>query len=100
VLLSENNTAFFGVGVGDTIDVLNQSFQVIGIYGASGVEDAMTLYMNLSDAQSVTNNTGYITSITVFAASSNVVTEVANAISSLHPELSIVTGQQRLNQQC
>jgi len=98
VLLSENNTAFFGVGVGDTIDVLNQSFQVIGIYGASGVEDAMTLYMNLSDAQSVTNNTGYITSITVFAASSNVVTEVANAISSLHPELSIVTGQQRLNQ--
>lgn len=98
VLLSENNTAFFGAGVGDTIDILDQSFQVIGIYGSSGVEDLMTLYMNLSDAQSVTNNTGYITSITVFAASSDMVTEVANAISSLHPELSIVTGQQRLNQ--
>jgi putative ABC transport system permease protein len=98
VLLSENNTAFFEAGVGDTIDILDQSFEVIGIYGSTGVEDVMNLYMNLSDAQSVTNNTGYITSITVFAESSDVVTEVANAISSLHPELSVVTGQQRLDQ--
>jgi putative ABC transport system permease protein len=98
VLLSENNTAFFEAGVGDTIDILDQSFEVIGIYGSTGVEDVMNLYMNLSDAQSMTNNTGYITSITVFAESSDVVTEVANAISSLHPELSVVTGQQRLDQ--
>jgi len=98
VLLSENNTAFFNAGVGDTIDILDQSFQVVGVYGSSGVEDVMTLYMNLSDAQSVTNNTGYITSITVFAESSDVVTAVASDISSLHPELTIVTGQQRLDQ--
>jgi putative ABC transport system permease protein len=98
VLLSENNTAFFGAGVGDTITILEQSFEVIGVYGPSGAEDVTTLYMNLSDLQSLTNNTGYITSITVFADSSDVVTEVANAISSLHPELSVVTGQQRLNQ--
>jgi putative ABC transport system permease protein len=98
VLLSENNTAFFDAGVGDAINILDQSFEVIGVYTPSGVEDVMNLYMNLSDSQSVTNNTGYITSITVFAKSSDVVTDVANAISSLHPELSIVTGQQRLNQ--
>jgi putative ABC transport system permease protein len=98
VLLSENNTAFFDAGVGDAIDILDQSFEVVGVYSPSGVEDVMNLYMSLSDAQSVTNNTGYITSITVFAESSDVVTNVANAISSLHPELSIVTGQQRLNQ--
>jgi len=98
VLLSENNTAFFNAGVGDTVEILDQSFTVIGVYGSSGVEDVMTLYMNLSDAQSVTNNTGYITSLTVFADSSDVVTEVATAISSLHPELSVTTGQQRLDQ--
>ena len=98
VLLSENNTAFFDAGVGDAINILDQSFEVVGVYAPSGVEDVMNLYMSLSDAQSVTNNTGYITSITVFAESSDVVTNVANAISSLHPELSIVTGQQRLNQ--
>jgi putative ABC transport system permease protein len=98
VLLSENNSVFFNAGVGSAIEILDQSFQVIGVYGSSGVEDVTTLYMNLSDAQSVTNNTGYITSITVFAESSDVVTEVANDISSLHPELTIVTGQQRLDQ--
>lgn len=98
VLLSENNSAFFGAGVGDTIEILGQSFEVIGIHGSTGVEDATTLYMNLSDVQSLTNNTGYITSLTVFAESSDVVTGVASAISALHPELSIVTGQQRLDQ--
>ena len=98
VLLSENNTEFFKAGVGDTIEVLDQSFSVIGVYGASGVEDVMTMYMNLSDAQSVTNNTGYITGITVFADSSDVVSTVASDLSSLHPELTIVTGQQRLDQ--
>jgi putative ABC transport system permease protein len=98
VLLSENNTAFFGAGVGDTIEILGQTFEVIGIHGSTGVEDTTTLYMNLSDAQSVTNNTGYITSLTVFADNSDAVTEVATAISSLHPELSVTTGQQRLDQ--
>jgi len=98
VLLSENNTDFFEASVGDTVEILGQSFEVIGVYGSSGVEDIMTLYMTLSDAQSVTNNTGYITSITVFAESSSVVSEVASDISSLHPELTIVTGQQRLDQ--
>ncbi len=38
--------------------------------------------MNLSDAQAVTNNTGYITNLRVFAQSSDVVTQVASSISS------------------
>jgi len=98
VLLSENNTAYFDAEVGDTIEILDESFVVVGIYGSSGVEDLTTLYMNLSDAQALTNNPGYITSITVFAASSDQVTEVATAISDLHPELTVTTGQQRLDQ--
>jgi putative ABC transport system permease protein len=98
VLLSENNTAFFGVGVGDTVTILDESFEVVGVHGSSGVEDTTSLYMSLSDAQSLTNNTGYITSLTVFADDSETVSDVANAISSLHPELSVVTAQQRLTQ--
>jgi putative ABC transport system permease protein len=98
VLLSENNTEFFDAGVGDTITILGETFEVVGVYGSTGVSDATTLYMNLSDAQALTSNTGYITSITVFAESSDVVTEVASAISYLHTELSVVTAQQRLDQ--
>ena len=98
VLLSENNTAFFDAEVGETIEILDESFVVVGVYGSSGIEDLTTLYMNLSDAQALTNNTGYITSVTVFAENSDVVSEVASTISALHPELSVTTSQQRLTQ--
>jgi putative ABC transport system permease protein len=98
VLLSENNTAFFGAGVGDSVSILRQTFAVVGVHGSSGVEDRTTLYMSLPDAQMLTNNTGYVTSLRVFATNSASVTSVANAISTLHPELSVVTSQQRLDQ--
>jgi putative ABC transport system permease protein len=98
VLISENNSAYFGVGVGGTVTILGQDFTVIGIHGTSSASDRLTLYMNLSDAQAVTNNTGYITSLRVFAQSSDVVTQVANSISGLHSELTVTTGQERLTQ--
>jgi len=98
VLLSENNTDFFGVEVGAEIEILGQTFEVIGVYGSTGVSDVTTLYMNLTDAQTLTSNTGYITSLSVFAEDSTLISEVAAAVSSLHPELNIVTSQQRLNQ--
>lgn len=98
VLLSENNSAYFDAGVGESITILDGTFTVIGIYGTSAVSNAQTLYMNLSDAQAITNNTGYITSLTVFAQSSDVVSQVSSTISSLHSELTVSTGQERLSQ--
>jgi putative ABC transport system permease protein len=98
VLLSENNTAYFGVGVGDNVTILGQTFEVVGIHGTSGVSDRLILYMNLSDVQALTNNTGYITSLQVFAESSDTVSEVASSISSLHAELNVVTAQERLSE--
>ena len=97
VLLSENNSAFFGAGVGDTVTILGQAFEVIGIHGTSGVSDRTTLYMSLSDAQTITSNNGVVTSLEVFANSSDVVTSTADAIGTLHPELSVVTAQDRLS---
>ena len=98
VVLSENNSAFFNAGVGDSISILGESFTVVGIHGSSGVSDLTTLYMNLSDAQAATNNTGKVTSLKVFASSSEAVTQVASDISTLHPELTVTTSQQRLEQ--
>ncbi len=98
VLLSENNSAYFGAGVGDTITILGQDFVVVGIHGTSGVGDRQTLYMNLSDAQAVTNNVGMITSINVFADNAEIVSSVSDAIAVLHPELNAVTAQERLDQ--
>jgi putative ABC transport system permease protein len=98
VLLSENNSAFFGVGVGGTVTILGQNFQVVGIHGTSGVSDRIALYMSLPEAQALTNNTGYITSIEVFADNSENTTAVANAISALHTDLDVTTAQERLDQ--
>ena len=39
VLLSENNSAYFGAGVGDTVTILGQSFTVVGIYSPSSVSE-------------------------------------------------------------
>ncbi len=98
VMLSENNSAYFNAGVGDTITILNQPFTVVGIYSPSSVSETQTLYMNLSDAQTITNNTGYITSLVVFAQNSDAVSQVATSISTLHPELTVTTDQTRLSQ--
>jgi putative ABC transport system permease protein len=96
-LLSENNSAYFGVGVGGTVNILGTNFNVVGIYQPSGVEDTEFLYMNLSDAQALTNNAGYITSIKVFTQTTSDVSSVASAISALHPELTVSTAQDQLN---
>ncbi len=97
VLLSENNSAYFGVSVGSTVTILGTSFHVVGIYKPSGVEDTEMLYMSLSDAQTLTNNTGYITSIKVFTASTSDVSNVSSAISALHSELQVSTNQAELS---
>ncbi len=98
VLLSENNSAYFNAGVGDAITILGQTFTVVGIYSPSSVAQTQTLFINLSDAQTITNNTGYITSLTVFAQNTDSVSGVATSISSLHPELTVTTDQTRLTQ--
>ena len=97
VLLSENNSKTFNAGVGDTIQVLNETFKVIGIYSPSSVSSTQTMYMNMSDAQTITNNTNYITSLTVFATNSDVVSDVSTTISTLHSELTVTTAQDRLS---
>jgi putative ABC transport system permease protein len=98
VLLSENNSKFFDVSVGDSVTIVNETFTVIGIYSPTSTESVQTLYMNLSDAQRITNNTDYITSMTVFTTSSDIVDTVASDISSLHSELSVTTQQELLDQ--
>ncbi len=97
VLLSENNSATFNAAVGDTINILGEEFTVVGIYSPSGIESTQMLYMNLSDAQSLTDNVGYITSLTVFADNPSDVTSVASEISKLHSELTVSTSQSELS---
>lgn len=91
VLLSQNNSAFFEANVGDQIEVLDETFTVIGIYEPTSIADELVLYMSLSDAQTITDNIGYITSLKIFTSNTDVVETVANEIKSLHSELRVST---------
>lgn len=98
VLLSQNCSAYFGVNVGDTVNILGKDFKVVGIFAPSGVEDNQYLYMDLPDAQAITNNTDTVTSLYVYAENKEIVNSIANEISSQYPELNVQTAQQRLSQ--
>jgi putative ABC transport system permease protein len=98
VLLSENCSAYFKANVGDTINILGKDFKVVGIFSPSGIEDNQYLYMDLADAQAITNNTDTITSLYVYAETKENVNAVANEIASRYPELNVETAQQRLSQ--
>ncbi len=98
VVLSTNNTQYFGATVGGTITMWGRPFKVIGVYEPSGVEDKQTLYMSLPDAQYLTDHVGECTSIRVFTQTGDQVTAVAGAITNKHPELITKTAQQRLAQ--
>ena len=97
VVLSENCSAHFGKTVGETVTILNQTFTVVGIYGATGYSDNRLVYMNLADAQAITNKTDTMTLLKVFATSPDVVSSVANAIKSRYPELGVQTAQDYLS---
>ena len=98
VLLSENNTAYFGVGVGEKVTIRGVEFTVVGIHSSSDFMENRNLYMNISDAQAISNLTGKISRIEVYTESSDVVDEVASRLSLLYPELSITTYKDRLKQ--
>ena len=52
VLLNSNLTAYFGVGVGDKVEMYGESFTVVGVCEAAGegLMEARSAYMNISDA--------------------------------------------------
>lgn len=109
VLLSEKITGFFGTRVprygwytkaevGDIIKVSGLTFTVVGLFEPAGADDMINIYMDLSEAQSLTDNIGSISDLRVFTESSEIVTQVADAIKSEYPELLAVTGEERLQQ--
>jgi hypothetical protein len=79
VVLQERVANHFNVQVGGTVDILNQTFQVVGIEGYTPLNETAA-YMNLNEAQAITNNVGNITNFKVFADNVNNVQSIANKI--------------------
>lgn len=98
VLLSLNNTGYFGAGVGDEVNILGSYFTVIGVYESSDPLQLRKLYMSVSDAQATTNNEGNISRLDVYAEDQSYVEGIVNTIKSDYPEFYITTYESRLSQ--
>jgi putative ABC transport system permease protein len=88
VVLQQRVADNFGVQVGDTVKILNQTFQVVGIDGYSPLNKTAA-YMNLNQAQTITDNAGNVTNFKVFVDDVHNVDEVATKISIMYPKLTV-----------
>ena len=92
VVLQERVAAHFGVTIGGTVDILNQTFQVVGVEGYTP-QNETGAFMSFNDAQRITNDTGNATSFDVFADQVGNVQATANKISIMYPKLSVSIAQ-------
>jgi putative ABC transport system permease protein len=88
VVLHQDVADHFGATVGNNVRLLNQSFVVIGVEGYSTL-NRTAAYMNLQDAQKITNSTGFVSNLVVFADSVYETEALARKISLLFPDLSV-----------
>jgi ABC-type antimicrobial peptide transport system permease subunit len=104
LLISLNLTEYYGVGVGSKVDVNGTSFTVIGIYDQTGQNAMETrgVYMNLTDAQTITNEIGNVSRLDLYAENVSVVDTINTQIQSMYSneinarEISVSTYANRL----
>jgi putative ABC transport system permease protein len=100
VLLNSNLTAYFGVGVGDKVEMYGESFTVVGVYEAAGEGrmEARSAYMNITDAQRAAGLTGNVSRLDVYAENVDDVDSIAEVIGAAYTSLQVTTYKDRLSQ--
>jgi putative ABC transport system permease protein len=100
VLLNSNLTAYFGVGVGDKVEMYGESFTVVGVYNEAGQGrfEARSAYMNITDAQTAAALAGNVSRLDVYAEDVSDVDSIAEVISAAYTSLQVTTYKDRLSQ--
>lgn len=105
LIMSSNLTEYFGVGVGGSVDINGKYFLVVGICnqtsgGGQGqfFSETRTVYMNITDAQAVTNNVGNVSRLDIYAENTSDVDGIATAIEAAYSDLTVTTYKDRLTQ--
>jgi ABC-type antimicrobial peptide transport system permease subunit len=100
VLLNSNLTAYFGVGVGDKVEMYGESFTVIGVYDepGQGRMGTRSAYMNITDAQRAAGLTGNVSRLDVYAENVDDVDSIAEVIGAAYTSLQVTTYKDRLSQ--
>jgi putative ABC transport system permease protein len=96
VLLSLNLSDYYGLGVGGNIDIYGEPFAVVGIYQPASLGFIeREVYMNISDAQRITGNTGKVSTLDVYADNASDVDTIAEVIQTAYG-LSVTTEAERM----
>jgi putative ABC transport system permease protein len=98
LLVSLNLSEYYGVGVGDKLEIYGETFTIVGIYetASQGFTGTRTAYMNISDAQMITDNTGNVSRLDVYAEDVSDVDGIAEVINAAYSELYVTTYKDRL----
>jgi putative ABC transport system permease protein len=96
VVMSSNLTDFFGVDVDGIVEINGGNFVVVGICQQTG--QTRTVYMNISDAQTITGQNGNVSRLDVYAESVSDVAGIAEVIKAVYSELRVTTYEDRLSQ--
>lgn len=98
ILASSNFADYFGVAVGDEVKVYGETFKVVGIYESpsGGRMETRTVHLNISDAQTITGNTGNVSRVDVYAVDVSYVDGMAEVIEAAYSDLSVTTYKDRL----
>ncbi|OEC86613.1 MULTISPECIES: ABC transporter permease [Methanobacterium] len=101
VIIGETAAQRLNKSVGDTLNISNQTFKVVGTYETGNFMDDQGVVMSLSKLQNLTGNTGEVSLILVKAADGTSATDLADTIEQKYSnELSTSTslsGMDRMN---
>jgi len=78
--------------------ILGGYFEVVGVYETSESLGLQKLYMNLSDAQAITDLEGQISRLDVYAEDQAYLEGIVSEITSMYPEFYLTTYEERLSQ--
>jgi len=101
VIIGKTAAQRLNKSIGDTLNISNQTFKIVGTYETGNFMDDQGVVMSLSKLQNLTGDTGEVSLILVKAADGASATDLADTIEQKYPnELSTSTslsGMERMN---
>ena len=101
VIIGKTAAQRLNKSIGDTLNISNQTFKIVGTYETGNFMDDQGVVMSLSKLQNLTGDTGEVSLILVKASDSTSATDLANTIEQKYSnELSTSTslsGMDRMN---